>query len=132
MKGPTIIVIALALAGCATAHQEERINAVKDFVEVNDLEQAESIRSFEQLGQEVLNDEYVIVSTRREQWLLEYAYRCVEDPISRRTRPDVRRDPGRIYAGSDTFRGCQIRALYPITAEQAEELREIGKAPGER
>ncbi len=132
MKGPTIIVIALALAGCATAHQEERINAVKDFVEVNDLEATESITSFEQLQVEVLNDEYVIVSTRREQWLLEYAHRCVEDPFSRRVRPDVRRDTRRIYAGHDTFRGCQIGALYPITAEQAEELREIGEAPGEK
>lgn len=132
MKAPTLIVTALALAACATSHQEERISAVRDFVEVNELATTQSISTFEQLRQEVLNDEYVIVSTRREQWLLEYAYRCVEDPISRRTRPDVRRDPGRIYAGSDTFRGCQIRALYPLTAEQAEELREIGKAPGER
>ncbi len=132
MKRTTLIVIALALGGCATTHQEERINAVKDFVEVNELQETESITTYEQLDQDVLNDEYVIVSTRREQWLLEYAYRCVEDPITRRMRPDVRRDGRRIYAGSDTFRGCQIKALYPITADQAEELREIGKAPGEK
>lgn len=132
MKGPTIIVIALALAGCATAHQEERINAVKDFVEVNDLEQAESIRSFEQLGQEVLNDEYVIVSTRREQWLLEYVTRCVDDPMTRKMRPDVRYNSRHIYAGNDTFRGCRIRALYPISEDQAQALRELGKAPGEK
>ena len=132
MKAPTLIVTALALAACATSHQEERINAVKDFVAVNDLPTTESISTFEQLDQEVLNDEYVIVSTRRDQWLLEYAYRCVEDPITQRPRADVRRDRSRIYAGADTFRGCQIRALYPISEEQARELRELGKAPGEK
>ena len=131
MKAPLLIATALVLAACATSQQEERIDAVRDFVGVNELAETASIPTFEQLDQEILNDEYVIVSTRREQWLLEYAYRCIDDPITRRTRPDVRRDSRRIYAGTDTFRGCTIRALYPISEDQARMLRELGKAPGE-
>jgi hypothetical protein len=81
--------------------------------------------------QHVLNDRYVILSTRREQYLLEYPYPCRDDPITQRPRPDIRRDARAIYADSDTFRGCPIGALYAITADQAEELKSIGEAPGE-
>jgi hypothetical protein len=119
------------LTACATTGQEEQINATKDFVEVNELEKIAKIRTFDRIDQHVLNDRYVILSTRREQYLLEYPYPCRDDPMTRRPRPDIRRDSSAIYAGSDTFRGCQIRALYPITEDQAEELKNIGEAPGE-
>lgn len=121
----------LLLAACATSHQEERINAVKDFIEVAELAEVDSISTFHSVGQDVLNDEYVIVSVRDEEFLLEYARRCVEDPFTKRVNPDVRSDARRLYAGIDTFRGCRIKALYPITPGQAEELREMGTAPGE-
>ena len=131
MKRYAALIFLMFLAACAATGQEERINAVKDFVEVNELEQTDKIRTFDQLDQHVLNERYVIVSTRREQYLLEYPYPCRDDPMTRRPRPDIRRDSSAIYAGSDTFRGCQIRALYPITEDQAEELKNIGEAPGE-
>ena len=119
------------LAACATTGQEEQINATKDFIEVNELETVAKIRTFDRIDQHVLNDRYVILSSRREQYLLEYPYACREDPITQRPRPDIRRDARAIYSDSDTFRGCQIGELYAITADQAEELKNIGKAPGE-
>jgi len=131
MKRYAILFVLMFLAACASTGQEERVNAVKDFIEVNDLEKADAIRTFDQLGQHVLNERFVIVSTRREQYLLEYPYPCRDDPMTRRPKPDVRRDSNAIYAGSDTFRGCQIRAIYPITEDQAQELKNMGKAPGE-
>jgi L-fucose isomerase-like protein len=121
----------LLLAACATSHQEERINAVKDFIGVAELGEVDSIDVFGRVDDEVLNDEYVIVKTRKQEYLLEYASRCFEDPFTNRVKPDVRRDPRRIYAGSDTYRGCWIKSLYTITPEQAEELRTLGQAPGE-
>ena len=132
MKYYATLVVLMLLAACATTGQEERINAIKDFIEVNELEKVDVIRTFfDQPDQHVLNDRFVIVSTRREQYLLEYPYPCRDDPLTRRPKPDVRRDSNAIYAGSDTFRGCQIRAIYPITEDQAEELKNMGKAPGE-
>ena len=125
------LVIPMLLIACATTGQEERISAVKDFIEVNELEEVGAIRTFESLDQHVLNERFVIVSTRKEQYLLEYPYPCREDPMTRLPRPDIRRDATAIYAGSDTFRGCQIRALYAISEDQAEELKNMGKAPGE-
>ena len=131
MKYYAALVTLFLLVGCASTGQDERINATKDFVEVNELEKVAKIRTYDRIGQHVLNDRYVILSTRREQYLLEYSHACREDPFSNRVRPDVRRDAGAIYADSDTFRGCSIRALYAISADQAEELKSIGTAPGE-
>jgi hypothetical protein len=126
-----MLVALMFLVACATTSQEEQINATKDFVEVNELQEVAKIRTFDRIDQHVLNDRYVILSTRREQYLLEYPYPCRDDPITQRPRSDVRRDARAIYATGDTFRGCQIRAFYAITADQAEELKSIGKAPGE-
>ncbi|MDH3821040.1 MAG: DUF6491 family protein [Gammaproteobacteria bacterium] len=131
MKRYAGLSVLMFLTACATTGQEEQINATKDFVEVNELEKIAKVRTFDRIDQHVLNDRYVILSTRREQYLLEYSYPCRDDPMTRRPRPDIRRDSSAIYAGSDTFRGCQIRALYPITEDQAEELKNIGEAPGE-
>jgi len=131
MKRYACLSVLMFLTACATTGQEEQINATKDFVEVNELEKIAKVRTFDRIDQHVLNDRYVILSTRREQYLLEYSYPCRDDPMTRRPRPDIRRDSSAIYAGSDTFRGCQIRALYPITEDQAEELENIGEAPGE-
>lgn len=131
MKRHVTLVIPMLLVACATTGQEERISAVKDFIEVNELEKADSIRTFDRLDQHVLNERFVIVSTRKEQYLLEYPYPCRDDPVTRLPKPDIRRDARTIYAGSDTFRGCQIRALYAISEDQAEELKNMGEAPGE-
>ena len=132
MKYFASLVFLVFLTACATTGQEEQVNAIKDFIEVNELEEADAIRAFyDRIDQQVLNDRFVIVSTRKEQYLLEYPYPCRDDPMTRLPKPDIRRDGSTIYAGSDTFRGCQIRALYVITEDQAEELKNIGKAPGE-
>lgn len=122
----------LLLGACATLDPEEDVDAFGDFVAVNALPEADSFRTFSRVDQEVLSDHYVIVDNGRELFLLEYMYRCVEDPTTGRPRADVRRDATRIYAARDTFRGCRIKALYPVTQEQAQELRELGEAPGRR
>ena len=122
---------ALLLGACAATDEEGRVNAYKDFIEVNELEEVGSIRSFEQFGQIVLDDRHVIVTTRKEDYLLTYSRRCSEFDDASRT-PDVRRDPRALYAKTDTFRGCRISALYPISKAQAEELQELSQAPGVR
>jgi len=131
MKRYALLLALSLLAACATTNQEERINAVKDFIEVGELPKTDVIRTFDRLEQQVLNDRYVIVSTRKDQYLLEYAYTCREDPFTNQVKPDVRRDARAIYAGADTFRGCLIKTIYPVTKDQAEELKNIGEAPGE-
>lgn len=126
-----VTTVALLLGACAATDEEERPDAVADFIAVNELEEVRVIRSFDQLGQSVLNESYVIVSTRKEQYLLAYTLPCRRVHDSR-PAPDIRSDPRAIYAGSETFRGCRIKTFYPISKAQADELEEIGRAPGER
>ena len=132
MKHTASLFVLMFLTACASTGQEERVNAIKDFIEINELEKTEEIRTFDQLEQHILNERFVIVNTRQDAFLLEYPYPCRDDPLTQRPRPDIRRDANAIYAGSDTFRGCQIGALYPITEDQVAELKNIGEAPGEK
>jgi hypothetical protein len=133
MNKHLFMVVVIFLGACASNDEEEqeRIAAIDDFIAVSDLEEVASIRSYQQFEQEVLNERYVIVYTRSEHYLLAYQQRC-HIIYNMPRRPDRRADPYAIYADTDTFRGCHIRALYTITEAQAAELMEIGVAPGER
>lgn len=124
MKYTILVTAFLFLAACATT-EEERVDPVKDFIEVAELPEVDAIEVREQPTSEAIDDKYEIVTTRRQVYLIEYTRRCSEDPFLRRVEPDVRRDPRRIYAGSDTFRGCPIARLYTMTEAQAKELREM-------
>lgn len=125
-----IVSLAVIMAACAAPgdSEEPREEAViVDFIEVNELAEVDKIRTMEQLMARDVNDTYVIVSTRRQDYLLEYYSRCYRRDDGR-VEPDVRRDSRALYAGMDTFRGCRIKAMYELEPGQAEELREIGRA----
>jgi hypothetical protein len=132
---PFLLFVLLVVGACASndeAHDEP--SALEDFIAVNDLERVNSIRSFSQLEQHVVNSMYVIVYTRQEQYLLTYNRACnVNYDMPGGQQPDIRRDGAHVlYADSGTFRGCKIKEIYAITAAQAEELKHLGLAPGER
>lgn len=134
MKILTIICAALSIGACAATEEnteDTEPDAVKDFIAVNELEEVGSIRTFHRLEQTVLNDYYVVITVRKDNYLLAYTSLCRRFQYSRK-KPDTRRDSRALYAKSDTYRGCRIGALYPVSDAQADELREIGLAPGER
>lgn len=118
------------LCACAASEEDERLDAIDDFIQVSELEEVGAIRTVDRLDQDVLNDRYVIVTTRKERFLLAYFSPCPE-LYDQTRRPDVRRYPHAIYAGSDTFRGCRIKAIYSINAGQVAELEEMGRLPAE-
>lgn len=125
-----ITLIAVALAACAApgdAEAPREESAIVDFIKVNELAELDKIRTMEPLTARDVNDTYVIVSTRRQDYLLEYFSRCHARDDGR-VEPDIRRDSRALYPGVDTFRGCRIKALYELEPGQAEELREIGRA----
>jgi hypothetical protein len=131
MNKQMLILAALFLGACAANEEDEGPDAIDDFIEVSDLEEVTVIRSYDQLDRVELNDRYVILTTNKEQYLLAYYGRCTEIPGMTKT-PDVRRDAHAIYAKSDTFHGCRIKAIYPISEAQEQELVEMGRAPGGR
>ena len=122
-----LVVTACAAPGADDGHRRD--TAVTDFIEVNELVEQAAVRSLDQLEAREINDRFVIVSTRREDYLLLYYSRCIQG-VDGRIVPDVRQDSRALYAGVDTFRGCRIKAIYRLAPGQAEELLELGRAVG--
>jgi hypothetical protein len=131
MKKQALVLMAMFLGACAANEEEEGPDAIDDFIEVSELEEVSVIRSYDQFDRIELNQRYVILTTGKEQYLLAYYGRCT-GIVGHGQRPDVRRDANAIYAKSDTFYGCRIKAIYPISEAQAGELVEMGRAPGGR
>jgi len=129
-KAGTLLLAAAFLVACATSQeQDERLEdtAIADFIAVNELASVDVIRTMDQLTFKEVSDEYVLVSTRREDFLLQYFNRCIRYTDGR-VEPDFRRDARALYAGADTFRGCRIKAIYALEPGQADEVREIAEA----
>ena len=133
MKYFTIVIMLLLLAACSVNEEkrEQQNIAIRDLIEVNELEEIDTLRFYKQLGSHEINEYFVIASERKKYWLIEYTRRCYRDPITDRVEPDIRYDANSIRARFDTFRGCRIKAIYEIDEALRGELIEIGKAPGE-
>lgn len=128
--------IVLALSACAT--QVERLSpgkdveAVRDFVVAGELQELNSIRLDDQIKVLYVNDFFVVIPMRRDQYLAEFRGRCselrerqwVSDMV------DVRVNAKMLYSDYDTIRGCVIGKLYAISESQLAELKSLGDAPG--
>lgn len=125
-----VLTLVAACAGSSERQEAENV-AIRDLIEVNELEEVDVVRFFRQLGSYEINEYYVIITDRKDRYLLEYFRRCTED-IYGRVEPDIRRDPTAIRPKIDTFRGCRIKAIYAIDEALEGELKQIGKAPGEK
>ncbi len=129
-----LLLFVLALfAGCAGSSEklETQNTAIRDLIEVNELEEVDVVRFVRQLDGYEVNDYYVILSERKKRYLLEYRQRCARDFYGR-VEPDYRNDPKAIRPRIDTYRGCRIKAIYVIDEALEGEIKQIGKAPGEK
>jgi len=130
----TRAIIALAvvlLVGCATQPGPSRSEAIDDFVQVSELEERDSIRSHGQYSYTYLSEDYVILNTRRGKFLVQFIRACRELNETRVT-PDIRHQRDVLRSRFDTLRGCRIAHLFALDEAQAQELKDIGKAPGEK
>jgi hypothetical protein len=119
------------LVACATARPQVDKEAVEDFVSVRALEEVDRIRSDSSDSYYELNAYYVIYQTRKGDYLFEFSRRCWELD-ERRVTPDKRWEGNTIRARFDTLRGCRIDKIFGLTEADAEELKELGEAPGSR
>ena len=128
MRQAILILAALVLAACATTSEEgqavQETDTVQDFIQMHNLEKVSVIRGFENPGVLFMDDpRYIIAYLRHEQWLLQYAHECRLARLDSGDRPsDKRRYTRALYVKVDTFRGCPVRAMYPITLAHAQEL----------
>jgi hypothetical protein len=118
------------LVACAAQTGPTVSDAVADFIVVSELQEMDTVKTRGQFSYKHLSDRYVILKTRRENYLIHFNRRCRElnKPY---VTPDVRFDSSTLRAGIDTIRGCRIDKMFAIDDAQAEELIYLGKAPGE-
>lgn len=125
-------VVAL-VAGCAAQSTQETADknlAIRDLIELSELEPVNRMRTDRFDGWNILTTEYLIYKTRRGDFLVEFGRPCweLQDPTT--IVADERSDPNVIRARFDTIRGCRINAIYAVNEEQSEELFNIGEPPG--
>lgn len=133
MRATLTIGMAAALAACATGYDPQEIEAVRDYVAAAELPAVDQIRPNRDISYSYVNDRYVIIPTRRQDYLVEFDRDCFE---LRRTdftydMVDRRRDTNVLRTRADTIRGCRIKQFYELTDDQAKEIKNLGDAPGE-
>ena len=134
MQRLSLIAIALLLAACAGNENKanDAPDAVEDFIQLNDLQKQTRIRNFKNPGNLPVNERYIIAYVDDAQYLIAYAHECRLAARSMSERPfDKRRYANQLWARTDYYRGCPIKAIYPITLGQTKELMSMGRAPGE-
>ena len=128
--------LAAALLG-ACAAQDERPStqdvdqAVRDYIEVRDLEDLDTLRSGANDHWQRLSDHFILYTGRRDTYLVEFSRRCLELRDHTRITADERWDSNVVRARFDTIRGCRIAHIYALNEGEVRELENIGDAPGE-
>ena len=108
------------------------LEAVRAFVVAVELEEVKMIRRWEQLKYLYVNDYFIVLQTRRGDYLVEMRSRCGELQRQKWSSDmiDIRVSTRILYADFDTIRGCGIGSIYILPEAQLEELRVLGDAPG--
>lgn len=137
MSRTAAIVLPILLGACAGSQTTveppgKELEAVRDFVIVSELEALDKIRLEEQIKYYYVNDHYVVVPTRRGNYLVEFRGACAELRSPRWTGDmiDHRASARLLYADHDTIRGCRITTFYGLPGQKLNELAALGDAPG--
>ncbi|MGB5510875.1 MAG: DUF6491 family protein [Woeseiaceae bacterium] len=129
MKLLATVFLLILFAGCATSSESEISNAVSDYIKVAELEEQDSIRTMGDYRHRIISQRYVTVEANTENYLVEFTRRCHE-LTQQMITPDIRYEKNILRSRFDTIRGCRIGRIYAIDKGQAEELRNLGEAPG--
>jgi len=132
-KGLTLLLVASILGCTSTAQEEESVlkrnDAVDDYIRVAELPETDAIRKRGELHHTAVTEKYIILSDRKNSYLVVFRQRCRELHDLDVT-PDIRHDMNTVRARFDTYRGCRIEAFYEITEGQAQELVGLGDKSG--
>ena len=131
---PLAMVAILTFAACAS--QDEVVTkdveqAVRDFIDVRELESVSEMPNANQDSWEAIDQNFILYKTRKQTYLVEFVRRCREldeYPVV----PDVRNTPNKIYTRFDTIRGCRIANAFPLSEGELAEIEAIGESPGSR
>jgi hypothetical protein len=117
------LAIAAACAGTPEIPRENQ--AIRDYVEVGELEGVDSMRTRDSDQWKPITDYYVLYKGRDGQFLLGFSRICRELTDNTKIKPDYRYDHNVMRRGLDTLRGCRIDEMYPLTDAQAQEIKAL-------
>ena len=118
-----IITTAALLFACSTvpSMQEE---ALRDFIDVEPLQESDKIQTNNRDKRKVLTKDYMLYEGRKEVYLIEFRSPCYS-LLENRVEPDTRWSHNEINTKFETINGCHIGRAYLLTEGQAAELKEI-------
>ena len=124
-----VLAAALALVGgCAgTPEIPPDTQAVRDYVEVGEIQQTDRIRTHGSDQWKPLTLHFALYSARDGHFLLEFSRLCREMYDNTSIKPDRRYDHNVMRRGIDTLRGCRIDRMFPLTEAQAQEVEALAK-----
>lgn len=125
------IVLLSACAAQDRATTQDTEQAVRDFIDVRELAEADVMRTSSRDRWDEIDQNFIIYEARKETYLIEFVRRCIElnqYPVV----PDARQSGNLVRARFDTLRGCRIAKMFPLTEGEVEELMAIGESPGSR
>ena len=114
--------LAVAAACAGTAEIPPDARAIRDYVEVGELEGVDRVRTQGGDKWSPVSDYYALYESRDGEFLLEFKRACRELTDNTRITPDRRYDHNLMRPGIDTLRGCRINKMYPLTSAQAQEI----------
>ncbi len=126
------VVLITSCAETGTKQESSAISKEKvfeDYIEVSQLKELDVVRTRDQIHYKVVSEKHIIIYDRKRSYLATFRRACKELQ-GRHVTPDIRHDLNTILARFDTIRGCKIELLYALDEGQAEELIQLGKAPG--
>lgn len=129
--GVATAAMTLMIMGCAAQPEPDDLaddDAIDDFIVVTELEPMDTVRFRRPFNYKMLNEDYVILTSHNDYYLVEFRRRCRE-LNQQEVTPDFRFERNVLRAGIDTIRGCTIERMFAIDKGQAEELEHIGKEP---
>ena len=126
MKTAVFAISVALVAGCAgTPDTPAELQAVRDYVDVGELEQADMIRTHGSDKWSPATNYYALYESRDGWYLLEFTTICREMTDNTRITPDRRYDRNVMRRRIDTLRGCRIDKMYPLTEAQAQEIEAL-------
>lgn len=129
MNRTIALLLLTVLAGCAMQTGPGADEAIADFIAVSELEELRTVRMRQQFSYDDITERFIVVKSKTDRYLVEFRRRCRELNQNDIT-PDIRRDRNALRAGIDTIRGCIIDRMFAIDEAQAQELEQLGRAPG--
>ncbi len=138
MRGIMLVMVAALMTACAAQDEttekstQDKGQAVRDFIEVRDLEEMDRMSTSSSDNRTTLDEYFLLYEGRRETHLVEFSRRCFELEDNSRIVADKRWDASFIRSRFDTIRGCRIHRIYALTEDEVAELESIGETPGSR